>query len=156
VCWRIARGVYDALDDDTGVPTQRHGVLERIVLIVADWHHTRDAIADVEARMVAVLDELELTDLVTSIDGLSAVGAATILAETGDLTRYPPPGRWSSTPGCAPATTAPASSPATPRSPAAAAPRCGWPPGGPCGARCPTTPCSPPATSTSPPATATR
>jgi transposase len=88
VCWRIARGVYDALDDTTGVPSQRHGVLERIELLLADWHHTRDAIAEVESRMVAVLDELELTGLVTSIDGLSAVGAATILAETGDLTRY--------------------------------------------------------------------
>jgi transposase len=88
VCWRIARAVYDALDDDTGVPTQRHGVLERTALVLADWHHTRDAIAEVETRMVAILDELELTDLLTSIDGLSAVGAATILAETGDLTRY--------------------------------------------------------------------
>jgi transposase len=38
--------------------------------------------------MVAVLDELGLTGLVTSITGLSAVGAATILAETGDLTRF--------------------------------------------------------------------
>ncbi|MGH3442696.1 MAG: transposase [Nitriliruptorales bacterium] len=88
VCWRIARKVYDALGDDTGVPSQRVGVLERLTLICADWHHTRRLIVDVEARMVAVLDDLELTDLVTSIDGLSAVGAATILAETGDLTRY--------------------------------------------------------------------
>ena len=88
VCWRIARGVYDALADGTGVPTQRHGVLERAVLIVADWHHTLSLQADVEARMVGVLDELELTDLVCSIDGLSAVGAATILAETGDLGRF--------------------------------------------------------------------
>ena len=38
--------------------------------------------------MTAVLDELGLTELVTSIDGLSAVGAAVILAETGDLTRF--------------------------------------------------------------------
>jgi transposase len=38
--------------------------------------------------MVAVLDELDLTDLVTSITGLSAVGAATILAQTGDLNRF--------------------------------------------------------------------
>jgi transposase len=34
--------------------------------------------------MAAVLDELGLTALVTSITGLSAVGAAAILAETGD------------------------------------------------------------------------
>jgi Transposase IS116/IS110/IS902 family len=37
--------------------------------------------------MVAVVDELQLTELVTSIVGLSAVGGVTILAETGDLTR---------------------------------------------------------------------
>jgi transposase len=88
VCWRIARAVYDALDDDTGVPTQRHGALERTALILADWHHTRAAIVEVEARMVALLDELDLTELLTSIDGLSTVGAACILAETGDLTRF--------------------------------------------------------------------
>jgi transposase len=88
VCWRIARAVFDALEDDTGVPTQRHGVLERSALVLADWHQTRKKIVEVETRMVAILDELELTDLLTSIHGLSAVGAATILAETGDLTRY--------------------------------------------------------------------
>ena len=38
--------------------------------------------------MVAVLDELELTSLVTSIHGISAVGAAAILAETGDPHRF--------------------------------------------------------------------
>ena len=38
--------------------------------------------------MVQVLDELGLTRLATSIPGLSAVGAAAILAETGDPTRF--------------------------------------------------------------------
>src|SRR5664280_3855313 len=38
--------------------------------------------------MVEVLDELQLTELVCSIVGLSALGGATILAETGDLTRF--------------------------------------------------------------------
>jgi transposase len=38
--------------------------------------------------MVAVLDQLKLTDLACSIDGLSSVGAAAILAETGDLHRF--------------------------------------------------------------------
>ena len=38
--------------------------------------------------MVEVLDELGLTTLVTSIPGLSAVGAAAILAETGNPTRF--------------------------------------------------------------------
>jgi transposase len=43
--------------------------------------------------MVAVLDELDLTELVCSIAGLTAVGAATILAETGDPARFHSPGR---------------------------------------------------------------
>ena len=34
--------------------------------------------------MVEVLDELELTGLVTTIPGLSVIGAAAMLAETGD------------------------------------------------------------------------
>lgn len=88
VCWRIVRAVYDTLVDPDGVPSQRAGVIERVALILPDWHHTRRLQADVETRMVAVLDALALTDLVTTIHGLSAVGAATILAETGDLTRF--------------------------------------------------------------------
>ena len=39
--------------------------------------------------MVAVPGDLELTELATSIEGLSPVRAAAILAETGDLTRFP-------------------------------------------------------------------
>lgn len=89
VCWRIARGVYDAMADPGGVPDQQHGAVERIGMLLDDWHHLRDLRADVETRMLDVLDELELTELVTSIDGLSAVGAACILAETGDLNRFP-------------------------------------------------------------------
>ena len=48
---------------------------------------------------------LGLTDLVTSIDGLTAVGAATLLAETADLPGSAAPGRWSSTPGSVRGTT---------------------------------------------------
>jgi transposase len=38
--------------------------------------------------MTAVLDGLKLTDLIASIPGLSPVGAAAILAQTGDPNRY--------------------------------------------------------------------
>ena len=38
--------------------------------------------------MLTVLEELQLTRLVTSITGLSAVGAAAILAQTGDPRRF--------------------------------------------------------------------
>jgi transposase len=41
--------------------------------------------------MVAVLDDLGLTGLVTTIAGLTAVGAAAILAETGDPSRFATP-----------------------------------------------------------------
>ncbi|MGH3118570.1 MAG: transposase [Nocardioidaceae bacterium] len=39
-------------------------------------------------RIVAILDELQLTEFVTSITGISAVGAAAIQVETGDPTRF--------------------------------------------------------------------
>lgn len=87
----IVRGVFDALADRTGVAAQRRGALERARLVLEDWRACRHRLADIEARMVAVLDELDLTDLVTSIPGLSAVGAAQILGESGDPSRFPSP-----------------------------------------------------------------
>jgi transposase len=85
---RIARGVFTALTDPAGVDTQRPGALERIGLALADWQHTQTRQADTEARMTGILDAMGLTTVVTSIPGLSAVGAAVILAETGDLSRF--------------------------------------------------------------------
>jgi transposase len=52
--------------------------------------------------MTAVLDELELTKLVTSIHGLSAVGRQRSWLRPATRPDSPPPGRWSSTPGLAP------------------------------------------------------
>src|SRR4029450_12645103 len=49
-----------------------------------------------------ILDQLRLTGLVTSITGLSAIGAAAILAEAGDLTRFPPARALLKPPGLAP------------------------------------------------------
>ncbi|GAA2027748.1 hypothetical protein GCM10009740_16760 [Terrabacter terrae] len=66
----------------------RAAVFERLEWTLADWDDARAKLVDVEARMIATLDELGLTALVTSIDGLSPVGAAAILAQTGDLTRF--------------------------------------------------------------------
>ena len=85
---RIARGVFTALTDPAGVGAQRPGALERVGLVLADWQHTNMLLADTEARMTGMLDAMGLTALVTSIPGLSAVGAAVILAETGDLSRF--------------------------------------------------------------------
>jgi transposase len=84
----IVTGVWEALADPGGVAAQRRGALERVHLLMADWRSLRTRLADTEARMCAVLDELGLTGLVTSIDGLSAAGAAVILAETGDPSRF--------------------------------------------------------------------
>ena len=53
--------------------------------------HCQARLAEVETRMVEVLDELGLTEYLTSIPGVSAVGAAAILAETGDPTRFDSP-----------------------------------------------------------------
>jgi transposase len=85
---RILRNLFAALADQAGVIAHRRGALERVQLLMEDWGHTQHKLADTEHRMTTVLDELELTDLVTSITGISAVGAAAILAETGDPTRF--------------------------------------------------------------------
>jgi transposase len=87
-CRKIVTGLWEALADRGGVTAQRRGALERVHLLMADWRSLRTRLAEVEGRMCAVLDELGLTGLVTSIDGLSAVGAAAILAETGELSRF--------------------------------------------------------------------
>ena len=57
-------------------------------MLIDDWRSAIARLGEVEARMVAVLDGLGLTTLVTSVPGVSAVGAAAILAETGDLSRF--------------------------------------------------------------------
>jgi transposase len=88
----IVRAVFDAATDPAqaglGVLEQRSGGLERVRFALADLAHARRQVAAVETRMVGLLDELGLTGLVTSIPGVSAVTAAAILAETGDLTRF--------------------------------------------------------------------
>jgi transposase len=87
-CLRIAGKIFAALTDQAGVTAHRRGALERVGLLLADWHDAHRRLADTETRMTAVLDELELTALVTSITGISAVGAAAILAQTGDPRRF--------------------------------------------------------------------
>ena len=88
----IVRAVFDAATDPAaaavGVVDQRAGALERVRFALADLAHLRAQIAEVETRMTRVLDALGLTELVTGIPGVSAVGAATILAEAGDPTRF--------------------------------------------------------------------
>jgi transposase len=85
---RILRHLFTALADPTGVTAHRRGALERVAFLLQDWQAAADKLADTQTRMTDVLDELKLTELVTSIPGLSAVGAAAILAETGDPNRF--------------------------------------------------------------------
>src|SRR5215472_14328466 len=87
-CLRIVRAMFAALADPAGVVMHRRGALERVALLLGDWDLTHERISQAEQRMTAVLDELGLTGLVTSITGISAIGAAAILAETGDPRRF--------------------------------------------------------------------
>jgi transposase len=88
---RIVTGVYAALTDAAGVAAQRRGSLQRAKWVLADWRATKCRLAEVETGMLEILEELELTELVSSIPGVSALGAAAILAQTGDLTRFDSP-----------------------------------------------------------------
>ena len=88
----IVAAVFDAAVDPTqaaiGVQAQRAGACERLAYALADLTARRAEITEVETRILRVLDQLDLTELVTSIPGVSAIGAATILAEAGDPTRF--------------------------------------------------------------------
>ena len=90
-CLRIVGAVFEALAPSSGVAAHRPGALERAHLALGDWRETRARLAEVEARMVAVLDDLQLTGLLATIAGLTPVGAAAILAETGDPARFASP-----------------------------------------------------------------
>jgi transposase len=85
-CHRILGAVWTAASDPAavGVTHQRPAVTERARLVLADWHHTLGQLDDTGQRMTGLLEQLQLVGLVGSIPGLSAVGAAQILAETGD------------------------------------------------------------------------
>ena len=87
-CLRIVRALFTALADPAGVIAHRPGALERVQLLLEDWQLTKNRLTETERRMTGVLDELGLTALATSITGLSPVGAAAILAETGDPRRF--------------------------------------------------------------------
>ena len=84
----IVKGLWDALTSAEGVAAQRPGAVERLELLMEDWRDLRRKLAGTEDRMLAVLDELGLTELAASIDGMSALSAAAILAESGDPCRF--------------------------------------------------------------------
>jgi transposase len=102
ICRRVTRAIHAAAARPGGIAAERDAALERAGFAYHDWMTALAAIAEVEARMVAVLDDLRLTHLVATIPGLSAVSAAAILAETGDPHRYDSPRTWVKHAGLAP------------------------------------------------------
>jgi transposase len=84
----IISRIFAALASTEGVVlASRRGLLRRCADELGDLQRVRAQLRAVEADMVAVLDELGLSRL-ADIPALSAVGAAAILAETGDPRRY--------------------------------------------------------------------
>ena len=84
----ICRRIFAALSDTEGVVAScRRGLLRRVADELGDLARTRGQLRAVEADMTAVLGELGLSRL-GDVPGLTAVGAAAILAEAGDPRRY--------------------------------------------------------------------
>jgi len=84
----VYRAVFAALTDTEGVvASHRRGLLRRCADELGDLQRTRAQLRAVEADMAAALAGLGLARL-ADIPGLTAVGAAAILAETGDPRRY--------------------------------------------------------------------
>jgi len=85
---RVCRAVFAALASTEGVvAAHRRGLFRRIADELGDLQRTRAQLRAAGADMAAVLDELGLSRL-GEIPGLTAAGAAAILAETGDPRRY--------------------------------------------------------------------
>ncbi len=146
---RIAVAVHAAAADPGGIAAGRSAILERAAFACQDWMTALAALADIEARMVGVLGELDLIRLVTTIPGLTAVGAPRPATRPATTAREP----GSSTRGSRRRQTSPASTVGGPAPPAVAGRCCAPPPGGRSGARCAATGSTPPGTSTSPPVT---
>lgn len=91
---RIMRAIFAAAQTPGGVATEREAACERAGDVLADLERALAELADVQARMLATLDALELRELCATITGLTALGAAAILAETGDPTRFGGPRSW--------------------------------------------------------------
>jgi transposase len=84
----ICRQIFAALTNTSGVVAwSRRGLLRRVADELGDLQRTRAQLRAVEADMVSVLAELGLSRL-ADIPALTAVGAAAILAETGNPRRY--------------------------------------------------------------------
>jgi transposase len=134
--YRIVKALWEALADRGGVLAQRPGAIERLGLLLDDWRELRRAVEETEKRMLAVLDELGLTGLASSIDGVTACPRRRSWQSPATRAASAPAAPWSSTPGSTrPGTPRPRSA-GRPGHRGGAGPACGPPPGVPCGARC--------------------
>ena len=149
-CLRIARNLFAALADPPGCIAHRRGALGagragagRLGRRPAAAGRDRDP--DDRGPRRARPDR----PWSPRIPGISAVGAAAILAETGDPHRFATGRALVKHAGLAPREkTVRAPSPAGPSSPARAGPGSGSRPGARCGERCRPTPSTPPGTDT--------
>ncbi len=99
---RVLRAARAAACAPGGVTSEVPAAAERAGFALSDWHRALCGLKEVEERMVEVMEQLGLCELVTTIDGLSVVGAAAILAETGDPSRFDSPRTWVKHAGLAP------------------------------------------------------
>ncbi len=84
----ICKTVFAALTSTEGVVRgHRRGLLRRVAAELGDLQRARTQRQETEAAMIAALGDLGLARL-GDIPGLTATGAAAILAETGDPGRY--------------------------------------------------------------------
>lgn len=101
-CHRIMRAVHVAAADPRTVPWDRAGAAERAGFALSDLLAAQAAVAEVADRMVGLLGALGYAELAATVPGLSAVGAAAILGETGDPSRYDSARTWAKHAGICP------------------------------------------------------
>lgn len=92
--YAILHRLHASASDPGGVRAERAAAAERATLTAHAWLDASTRQRDAEARMISILDELDLTTLVRTLPGLSLTGAATILAETGDPHRFTHARAW--------------------------------------------------------------
>jgi len=85
---RVARGVLAVLEDPDAVGWSRRGLFRRIAGELGDLRRARAQLKIVRADMARVLGEELGLGRLGGIPGLTLAGAAVILAEAGDPSRY--------------------------------------------------------------------
>ena len=101
-CHRVMQAFYAATSDPRKIPGEQPGAAERAAFALADLLHATTQVAEVEDRMAGMLRAFGYAELASDIPGLSEVGAAAILAETGDPARYDSGRAWAKHAGACP------------------------------------------------------